>query len=247
MIINVNYGAKPSGSTLNPPQIPNRKVSIKTKIAFGSDFSSTKTSAYYSVNAPQYCKDTIEKANLDKMEMFYRVFLPLLPEGAKILDAGCGAGRDTNFFVNKGFDVTPIDGNAEIAKEAEKYTGKTVPVIDFNNREEFVKQGLINKFDGVWACASLVHAENLDRLHNYISNLTDTLKKDGKFFINIKYGDKLKFDVDKQGRNMLYLNEEVFKGIIREHNNLNIVSLETAPDPLGRTDTTWLLAVLGKK
>jgi len=39
------------------------------------------------------------------MKRVYELFLKYLPLGAKILDLGCGSGRDTKYFLQKGYDV----------------------------------------------------------------------------------------------------------------------------------------------
>ena len=74
-----------------------------------------------------------------------------LPLGAKILDLGCGSGRDTKYFLQKGYDVVAVDGSIEMVKLSTEFTGKqtlhlTFDEINFNE-----------EFDGVWACASLLH------------------------------------------------------------------------------------------
>lgn len=49
-------------------------------------------------------------------------FLKLLAS-KRILDFGCGSGRDTKYFVESGFDVAAIDGSEELCKSASVYTG----------------------------------------------------------------------------------------------------------------------------
>ena len=55
---------------------------------------------YYQSNSDQFIEGTI---NVD-MGGLYQPFLENLPITGKILDAGCGPGRDTKFFLEKGFD-----------------------------------------------------------------------------------------------------------------------------------------------
>ena len=50
-------------------------------------------------------------------------FLAQLDEGASILDFGCGRGRETKYFLQRGFAVEAMDGSAELCKLASAYTG----------------------------------------------------------------------------------------------------------------------------
>lgn len=59
-------------------------------------------SEYYEINAKQYAAATF---SADMSEQ-YRRFLPLLKEGARILDVGSGSGRDACCFQKLGYQVT---------------------------------------------------------------------------------------------------------------------------------------------
>ena len=56
-----------------------------------------KTIAYYNYNAERFVESTI---NADVSEL-YMPFEKLLSPGAKILDLGCGSGRDSKYFVQR--------------------------------------------------------------------------------------------------------------------------------------------------
>ena len=64
-----------------------------------------KTIDYYNKHAQEFIASTFEV----DMESLYQPFLVFLPESAKILDVGCGTGRDTLAFKNKGYHVDAID------------------------------------------------------------------------------------------------------------------------------------------
>jgi hypothetical protein len=61
--------------------------------------------AYYDQNAEQFVSDRLD---VDMSEL-YKPFLALVPRGGRILDAGCGSGRDSLAFLNKGYDVVSMD------------------------------------------------------------------------------------------------------------------------------------------
>ena len=56
---------------------------------------------YYQTNSESFIENTV---NVDVNDL-YRPFLENIPSTGKILDAGCGSGRDTKFFLEKGFSV----------------------------------------------------------------------------------------------------------------------------------------------
>ena len=74
---------------------------------------------YYNQNAEEYYSGTVE-ANVSAL---YSRFEPLLPAHAKIIDIGCGSGRDSKHFIEAGYIVTAIDGSEELSRRAEKLTG----------------------------------------------------------------------------------------------------------------------------
>ena len=85
------------------------------------------------------------------MESIYAPFLRYLPEHGSILDLGCGSGRDTLAFLQKAYQVEAIDYSESLVKKAQELTG--LPV----RHQSFYELDEENKYDGVWACASLLH------------------------------------------------------------------------------------------
>ena len=132
---------------------------------------------YYNNNAKNYFDFTIN-AN---MQLQYDSFLKFVKRTGKILDFGCGSGRDSLYFKNKGYDVTAIDGSEEMCKLAREYTGLDVKCMDFNDFHE------IDSYDGIWACGSLSHIEKKDML-DMLKRLRDALMQDGHIFIAMKRG-----------------------------------------------------------
>lgn len=69
---------------------------------------------YYNLNAKNFIENT---QNAD-MHLAQEKFLQLLPGSASILDFGCGSGRDTKYFLEKGYQVAATDGSAELCRLA---------------------------------------------------------------------------------------------------------------------------------
>ena len=152
-----------------------------------------KTIDYYNKHAEEFTASTFEV----DMESLYQPFLAELPEGTRILDVGCGSGRDTLAFKNKGYQVDAIDYSEELVKKATRLTG--IPV----KLESFYEIDADEAYDGIWACASLLHCERT-RLKEVIGKLLSALKPNGVLYMSFKYGNS---DREKEGRQFTDLNE----------------------------------------
>ena len=77
------------------------------------------TLEFYENNAEQFAQDTL---NVD-MSALYQRFLVLLPPSSRILDAGCGAGRDSAAFLQRGFQVEAFAASANLVAIAQRVSG----------------------------------------------------------------------------------------------------------------------------
>ena len=135
------------------------------------------TLQYYDQHADAFAQSTM---NADMSHARER-FLRYLPEGALILDLGCGSGRDAKAFLEGGYLVDAVDGSAELCRIAGRLTG--IPV------RQMLFQDLCaeNLYDGIWACASILHLPRPD-LRNVLHRITAALRKGGFFYTSFKYG-----------------------------------------------------------
>jgi hypothetical protein len=115
------------------------------------------------------------------MEPVYQRFLRLLPPAGHLLDAGCGSGRDTKAFAQKGFSVDAFDASPQLAKLAAAYTGRPVEVMSFLEFERH------HRYDGIWACASLLHVPEVE-LAQVFQRLWHGLKPGGVLYVSFKHG-----------------------------------------------------------
>src|SRR5690625_4996592 len=76
--------------------------------------------AYYAPRAATYT----EKKLTVNMGTLIREFLALLPPASHILDMGCGSGRDAVAFLQKGYDITALDGSAALCRIAKEQLNK---------------------------------------------------------------------------------------------------------------------------
>ena len=192
------------------------------------------TIEYYNKNSKDYFDSTV---NVD-MSASYEEFINLLPKGSKILDLGCGSGRDSLQFMKLGYDVTAVDGSLELAKRAAKLLGKEVIVSSFEQLQ------LEDSYDGIWACASLLHLDN-NALRDVLNKLYDNLNDSGIFYMSFKYGTSEFIDENNRYFNM-FTEERLIK-FIEENTKYNILQISGANDSLGRINEVKWINVLCKK
>lgn len=136
-----------------------------------------KNISYYNENATTFFETTV---NAD-MSLWRDKFEKTIPDGGRILDVGCGSGRDSKAFLKHGFSVVAIDASSEMCRMASEYLGMEVWQMRFD------EMSFTGEFDGVWACASLLHAE--DELPEVLQKIKKALKKDGMLYVSFKYGE----------------------------------------------------------
>ena len=141
-----------------------------------------RTRDYYECNAEEYFSATAK----GKTANAYPLFLDGLPRGGRILDAGCGSGRDTAFFLRRGYDVSAFDASAALCRLSTSLTGVSTRQLRFQEFDE------IEEYDGVWASASLLHVPNVE-LPDCISRLIRALKPGGVMYMSFKHGSGERF------------------------------------------------------
>jgi SAM-dependent methyltransferase len=135
-----------------------------------------KTLEFYRSNAPAYARREITRHT-----RLVR-FLALLPQGATVLELGCGAGADSAEMLARGFDVCPTDGSPEMASEASRRLGRPVETLLFHDL------GKVETYDGVWANACLLHVPRPE-LAQVLALIWRALKPGGHFYASFKAGE----------------------------------------------------------
>lgn len=191
-----------------------------------------KVKFYYAEHANKYFNSTV---NAD-VNGLYEHFLSRVSKGAKILDLGCGSGRDAKAFLNMGYDVDAIDGSEELARLASEYTGIQVKCIDFNQLNENPV------YDAVWACASLLHVASRE-LPDIIERIRAALKAGGVVYISFKNGD---FEGVRDGRYYTDMTSERFAEVLNKTNGFSIVEEWYSDDVRADNNTVWYNVILRK-
>ena len=189
---------------------------------------------FYEKNAEAYAALTV-KADMSRA---YEKFLAYLPHGAKVLDAGCGSGRDSLFFMRQGYRVTMLDASAAMCRCAEKLTGQKAL------HKTFAEIIFEKQFDGIWANASLLHVPEQE-LEKVLKILHRALKDDGVLYASWKYGEAERRDGERFYCDMT---EEKLKKLLRRTGCFVCKEVWVSEDvlPLHR-EQRWLNVVLGKK
>ena len=100
----------------------------------------SKTIDYYNENAEAFVSGTLDA----EFTVTQDQFLTYIPEGGKILDFGCGSGRDARYFLTKGYDVEATDGSESLCKIASENAGIEVSQMLFSELDEY------ERYDGIW-------------------------------------------------------------------------------------------------
>lgn len=192
-----------------------------------------KTIDYYNKNAAAFYQQTVD---ID-MEALYQPFLRYLSKNAKILDLGCGSGRDALAFKQKGYEVEATDYSINLVEQARKNTGIQVRLesfYDLNGQE---------KYDGIWACASLLHCER-SKLSNVLQRLVQALKPNGVCYMSFKYGSE---EREKDGRYFTDLDENQANQLLTQVEHILLLQQWiTADKRVDRTEE-WLNIIFQKR
>ena len=181
---------------------------------------------YYKENADTFVQNTVDVKFSEMQERFISHVKP----GGLILDLGCGSGRDSKAFLDHGFRVVAVDGSPELCQHAEKVIGQPVICATFQEYEPS------ETFDGIWACASLLHLPYAE-IAPVLKKLADHLSPDGCLYLSFKYGD---FEGVRNGRYFTDMTEERFAMILHEISSVSLIEefITTDVRP-GREEKWW--------
>ena len=160
-------------------------------------------------------------------------FLAHVPAGGAVLDAGCGSGRDALAFKRAGYAVCAFDGSARLAAIATAETGIAVRHLPFAEMDWDAA------FDGVWACASLLHV-SASELPATLGAIGRALKPGGVFYSSFKQGDGVRW---ANGRRFTDLTATTLRRLLMQ-TAFEPIALWSAED--GRADhagETWVSAL----
>ncbi len=190
------------------------------------------TLSYYRENAARFFAATVD---VDMTEL-YAPFLARIPAGGLLLDAGCGSGRDSRAFLARGYRVRAFDACPELAALAATHLGSAVEVRRFEDVDEE------NCYDGIWACASLLHVP-VGELDGVLLRLWRALKPGGTFYVSFQAGGG---ERGADGRHFTDADEKALRGWLDSLPERCELESWTSRDRRPERSTLWTNAVARK-
>ncbi len=182
---------------------------------------------YYDRHKAEY----VQMSSGADMSAVRKEFMDLVPVGGRILDCGCGSGRDTLAFSEAGYRVVPMDGSEEMCRATFELTGiKPLHML-------FSEMDLKEEFDGIWACASLLHVPKRE-LPDILQKLSKAAKKQAVLYMSFRYGT---FEGILTERYYSYYTENEIIQLLNETGNWKYLKHNITGDSLQRSpDLKWL-------
>jgi SAM-dependent methyltransferase len=152
---------------------------------------------YYEENYKEFIARTLDV----NMSELYRPFCDMLQPGSRILDIGCGPGRDLKYFSSIGHVPLGIEPSQQLADFGRKYSGCEIIETSIQQFQSEIS------FDGIWACASLLHLSS-DELGKALHKIAGLMHSGSIFYCSFKLGDH------KGVRNGRYFNDQTLDSAI---------------------------------
>jgi SAM-dependent methyltransferase len=180
-----------------------RSPTLRAPVQISQVEAIDRTLAYYEANAVAYAAETLGAAVRPRVELFARQ----LGAGARVVDLGCGAGRDLRLLADFGLKPVGLDLSGALAALARGYSQQPVVVGDLRLipfRSE--------AFDGAWASASLLHLPRHE-LPRALAECRRVLKRGAPLAASVKLGRGA--GTDETGRWYTYFFPDDWAGLLR--------------------------------
>lgn len=195
-------------------------------------YKTDMTIEYYNQNAGTYMEDTFGA----DMSAARERFLKHIPAGGIIMDFGCGSGRDAKAFADAGYNIVALDGSQELCNKAHEVLSQPVICCKFQDYRA------MTKFDGVWACASLLHLSE-EELTPVLLELTKSLKPGGVLYMSFKNGE---FAGERNGRWFTDMTEEQLDELMDQFQSLTLMVQWITEDVREDRNEKWINSIYKK-
>ncbi len=178
-------------------------------------------------------------ANPDFWLPEFKKFHQVLPTG-KVIDVGCGSGRDAILFIESGYDYVGVDISDEMLAEARKL----VPTASFVKGNVYSLEYPSRHFGGFWAVASLLHIPKINAALA-LQEIKRVTRPGGVGFLAMKEGDGeiiVRGPYDGDERLFSFYAEEEFLALL-QGNGFEIIehSRDVREYKISKSSTVWLL------
>jgi SAM-dependent methyltransferase len=193
------------------------------------------TRNFYEAHAKEYFQAT---SSADLHPLWHKLIERLKP-GARILDLGCGSGRDLLYFSRHGYRVVGLDYSFNLLKLASEFSSQPVVQADFRSLP--FRSGV---FDAAWAIGSLLHVPPRF-LPSVLGQIHGVLKPGSLFLTSVKEGEGE--NVDSLGRHNVFYQKNEWHQILEKHGFGLIESekiIELRKTPMGNeVEIKWLVCL----
>jgi len=193
------------------------------------------TIAYYDQNA----LETTQRYESADVQPLHNFLLSGMKQGGRLLELGCGSGRDAAFLVSQGFKVLATDGSAAMVEQV-----KTLhPQLAGQVIQLELPNGLSNEsglFHGIYAVAVLMHLSVPD-IETTLSGVNALLNPKGRFIFSVpvRRDDVMTNGFDSKGRRFTAISPDAWTDLCLKC-NLQIVQTMICQDGLGRDAIVWM-------
>ena len=192
------------------------------------------TLEYYEERGREFVEETREYS----MEALLAPFLELVPEGGRVLDWGCGSGRDSLAMSRIGYRVTSVDASEAMCEATRGLLGPDADV----RHETFAELREPGGYDGIWACASLLHVKPSE-MPGVLANAREALVDGGVLYCSFKLGSDVGY---RHGRWFTDMDEEGLRKVLGDA-SFEVIRIWLSPDMRDRRlGMCWINALARK-
>lgn len=206
---------------------------------------------FYAENARKYFEETsgsdpapLCASFLDHLMKKFRAGRPEGSPKPRVVDLGCGSGRDMRYLSSKGAEVFGADASFELLSISSGFSagrdGRLASRLVCARLEALPFK--TSAFDGAIAQASLLHLPK-NAIGGVLGRIEDILLPGGVFYFSLKEGDGEA--LDEKGRFFAYYREEEMRRILA--GGRFAIKLVTRERSLDGRDVVWLGFLLEKK
>ena len=184
------------------------------------------TDAYYENEARAFFEATV---GIDPTPFLTPLAEGLIP-GARVLDIGCGSGRDLLWLKNRGFLPQGLEPSSALSDLAEAHSGCPVTL------GEMTSTALLDRtWDGILVSGVLVHLPYA-LIPGLLQRLKGALAPGGRLYISVKEGTG--FATDDNNRGFYYWQDDDFR-LALEGAGLHLLSMSRSVSARENSDI-WL-------
>jgi len=187
---------------------------------------------FYQQQCDAYHRRTV---NIDPSS-FLKPLIHHIASGAKVIDVGCGSGRDVLWLKKHGFKVKGFERSPGLADLARRHAGCAVIEGDFENYDFSRMQ-----VDAILLVGALVHVEH-GKMPAVFKNITAGLNSGGKVLLTLKKGRGTY--ADESGRRFYLWQDQTLRKLFGEL-DFEVLDFRVQPSKVNAGDT-WLGYVLEK-